>query len=199
MSRIIKIITQSTGNGTGNVNAYTFSNEPTINDDLSSGYNNGDRWIDSTNGNEFTLIDNTNGSAIWKKTTELISGNGNNEIVFEQNVIFEGAIALSSSVTSNISGTVDDLEETGISNTNVLRLTGSGNISGIKAPIGGLNQVLYVLNVDGGNKTIQHNNNGSLSENRILCKNNRTLQLDEAMSLVYDDVSQRWRMTGLGI
>ena len=42
---------------------------PTANDDFSSGYFVGDRWIDETNDKEYVCLDSTNTAAVWTETT----------------------------------------------------------------------------------------------------------------------------------
>jgi hypothetical protein len=42
---------------------------PTINDDNTTGYSVGSRWIDTTLGDEYVNVDATTGAAVWKKTT----------------------------------------------------------------------------------------------------------------------------------
>jgi hypothetical protein len=43
---------------------------PTVNDDSGDGYAIGDRWIDTTNDQEYVAVDVTVGAAVWKQTTK---------------------------------------------------------------------------------------------------------------------------------
>jgi hypothetical protein len=42
---------------------------PTINDDVDLGYNVGSVWVDTTNGDSYICVDNTDGAAVWKATS----------------------------------------------------------------------------------------------------------------------------------
>jgi len=56
---------------------YVFSpNMPTVDEDINDGYEIGWRWIDTTDGYEFVLIDNSAGAAIWRNTTIGAAGSG---------------------------------------------------------------------------------------------------------------------------
>ena len=42
---------------------------PTVNDDTTSGYSVGSKWLDTTNDNAYVCLDATNGAAVWIETT----------------------------------------------------------------------------------------------------------------------------------
>jgi hypothetical protein len=50
---------------------------PTVNEDSADGYSVGSRWVDTTNGNRYTCLDNTLGAAVWR-----IGGFNNNNLQF---------------------------------------------------------------------------------------------------------------------
>jgi hypothetical protein len=56
---------------------YVFSqNSPSVDEDINDGYEIGWRWIDTIDGYEFVLVDNTAGAAIWRNTTIGAAGSG---------------------------------------------------------------------------------------------------------------------------
>jgi len=68
--------------GSGDDSLYVISSiSPTINEDINDGYDVGLRWIDTTDGYEYVLIDNTAGSAIWINTTGGGGSTGGDELV----------------------------------------------------------------------------------------------------------------------
>ena len=49
---------------------------PTVNEDLSSGYLVGDRWVDTVTDTAYVCVDNTNGAAIWSSASgDLLASN----------------------------------------------------------------------------------------------------------------------------
>lgn len=60
--------------GDGSDSFYVISTTcPTENEDINDGYEVGWRWIDTIDGYEYVLVDNTAGSAIWRNTTGSVS------------------------------------------------------------------------------------------------------------------------------
>ena len=67
-------------------------------------------------------------------------------------------------------------------------------ITGIQAPAPGVNQILFVLNVNNTMKTTLKTNNGnSNAANRFLFKADIALEGNEGAMLVYCHVNQRWK------
>jgi hypothetical protein len=63
--------------GDGSDTFYVISTiAPTINEDINDGYEVGLRWINTTDGYEYVLIDNSPGAADWKNTTIGDAGGG---------------------------------------------------------------------------------------------------------------------------
>ncbi len=52
----------------------TDDRDPTVDDDTSLGYSVGNRWINTTTGEEFVLVDATDGAAVWVSTTSADGG-----------------------------------------------------------------------------------------------------------------------------
>ena len=50
--------------------------DPTVNDDLWSGWSVWSRWINVSSGKEFVCVDTASGAAVWKETTAGASGSG---------------------------------------------------------------------------------------------------------------------------
>ena len=51
------------------LNNFSASTAPTINDDSGDGYSVGSRWINTTSDEEYVCVDSTGGAAVWKNTT----------------------------------------------------------------------------------------------------------------------------------
>ena len=54
---------------------------PTVNDDSTTSYSVGSRWIDTTNDKEYVCLDNTATAAVWTETTGAGGGGGLSEVV----------------------------------------------------------------------------------------------------------------------
>jgi hypothetical protein len=48
--------------------------DPTVTDDAAAGFSVGDMWVNSTTGDAFMIVDNTNGAAVWRFVTPTIMG-----------------------------------------------------------------------------------------------------------------------------
>ncbi len=67
--------------GNGDDSLYEIATrDPTIADD---GYDLGNRWINTSDGYEFVIVDNTSGAAVWMNTTGGGSGSGISELEHE--------------------------------------------------------------------------------------------------------------------
>ena len=59
------------------LNSYDKTTDPTVSDDSSSGYSVGSRWLNTTTGKEFVLVDDTVGAANWAgDAASLAAGSG---------------------------------------------------------------------------------------------------------------------------
>lgn len=138
------------------------------------------------------------GSGDWREVSPLRGNMGS--------VSFEGGMAYNSSYTTPIiTGTIDDWDVGSLvelRRANFLRVeaTGSGGtITGLVAPFPVVNQGLFICNVGTKNITIQEEGTTSTAENRFLLGGSRTLQGDEGIMVIYDDVTLRWRSQAIQI
>lgn len=146
-------------------------------------------------GGQSVALPNTGFTGEWREISPLRGEMGD--------VQFEGAMAYASSLTPpTLSGTVNNYNPTGLSETNFLRLEASGSgatLTGLQAPSPVVNQGVFICNVGTKNITISDDNTGSTTTNRFLLGGNRTLQGDEGIMLIYDDVTLRWRSQAIQI
>jgi hypothetical protein len=132
------------------------------------------------------------------------SGTGDWQEISPFRGAIEGQISFAASLTpSQLTGDVDNYNPSGLGSTNFLRLeTDGGNytISGIVAPNPVVNQGIFIVNIGStGNIQLLNNNSSSTAENRFLIGGNKTIQDDEGIMLIYDDISQRWRSQAIQI
>lgn len=94
-------------------------------------------------------------------------------------------------LTSN----VNDYNPAGLNEAITIRLESNATrrISGILAPSPMCEQLIHIVNVGSNNIQIRNNNGGSAANNRILIGQNRTLNPNESVVLVYDLISLKWR------
>ena len=144
------------------------------------------------------LPDDNFATGQWREVSPLRGNMGN--------VQFEGGMAYNSSYTTPIiSGTQNDWDAgslTELRRANFLRVEASGSgatITGIAAPNPVVNQGLFICNVGTKNITISDTNHGSLAANQFLLGGNRTLQGDEGIMVIYDDVTLKWRSQAIQI
>ena len=132
---------------------------------------------------------------------ELLNPRSNITTVLQQ-VIFNDKIVYGNSITPpNLTGNVSNYNPEGIEKANMIRLISNGNysISGLQAPDPAVNQAIFIVNVGTNNITFKNNDGGSLAENRFLIGSNKTIQSNEGIQVVYDDVSLRWRSQAINI
>lgn len=112
------------------------------------------------------------------------------------NVAFEGQLAFAGSLTETITGRQDNFNPSGLANANFIRLDGGSSsrvITGIAAPNPVVAQSIFFCNVGSSNITFRDDDSRSTDVNRLLLGANRTLNSDEGIQLIYDDVNLRWR------
>lgn len=101
---------------------------------------------------------------------------------------------------ATLTSDVDNWSPTGFdAETDMIRVNVNANnrsISGITAPLSGINRVLAVKNINTASLDLrfEHNNAGSLAANRFLCRdnNNKSIKPNEAALWFYDHIQQRW-------
>lgn len=118
-------------------------------------------------------------------------------------VSFGQDFAFSSSISPPaLTAAVNDYNPTGLQTCNFIRLTSTTNvnITGLTAPNPSRNQALFICNVGTQfNITVVNESTASLAANRFLLGTSKTLQRDEGILLIYDDVSTRWRSQAIQI
>jgi hypothetical protein len=134
----------------------------------------------------YTLPD-TAGQANDVLTTD---ANGN---LYWTNNILTGALYLGSTTTSSISSNTNDFNLDGNYTLHRISATGNYDITGMAGGVDG--RVVIIVNVGSNTITLRFEDNGSQAGNRIIGSGgNFTMQTNKAVSLVYDGVSQRWRI-----
>lgn len=100
-----------------------------------------------------------------------------------------------------ITATVNDYNPTGKDDTILMLLTSSGNynITGIVAPSPKSTQLLCIFNIGTNNLTLNNNDAASLADNRILLGGAKTVQTNEGIFLIYDDIYSKWRCLALNV
>lgn len=116
--------------------------------------------------------------------------------------ISKGNLIRNTITVATITANVDDWNPTGFNNdTDVIRVNVSANnlsISGIVAPPFGVSRILGIRNINTGSLDLrfEHNNAGSIAENRFLCRDNssRSIKPNELALWIYDHTPtvQRW-------
>lgn len=117
-------------------------------------------------------------------------------------VSFGSDFAFSSSITPPaLTASVNNYNPAGLQTCNFIRLSSTGpvTITGLQEPTPARNQALFICNVGGANITISNENAASLAANRFLIGASKTMQGDEGILLIYDDVSLRWRSQAIQV
>lgn len=126
----------------------------------------------------------------------IVRSNGSNWLKVTTTGEFTGTISFGGDLTPpNITGNTNNYSPTGLSTCNFLRLstTGNFNITGLLAPATAVNQGIFICNVGTNNFILKNQDAGSTAANRFLLGGDRTIQADEGLMVIYDQVSQRWR------
>lgn len=110
---------------------------------------------------------------------------------FDQSLYLTGDIS-----PSSISADQNDYNPTGLSSSTILKLTSSTdvNITGIQNGTDG--RILVVLNVGSNNITLKNSSVSSSAVNRFLFDADVILAANNSITLIYDDISSRWRSIG---
>ena len=121
-------------------------------------------------------------------------GNITNDTDFKKQLAL-GGVLTPPTLTTN----TNNYTPTGISTCNFLRISSTNdvNLTGLKAPSPKTNQVIFVSNVGIANILLQNNNNNSLADNRFYMNNDRLLNPNEGLILMYDSLSSGWRCFGV--
>ena len=130
----------------------------------------------------------------WQEVSPLRGPMG--AIVFSESITFGGSLT-----PPIITGDQSNYSPSGLQNTNFLRLSSVGNINitGLQAPTPVSNQGIFICNIGVNNIMIKNDNSSSIAKNRFLIGNNKTLQPNEGIMLIYDNISLRWRSQAIQI
>jgi hypothetical protein len=115
---------------------------------------------------------------------------------FSQNINFTGQFSLGGVLSPPaLSTDTDDYNPTGLSSCNFLRLSADSdvNLTGIQSPVPSSNQVIFLLNLGSGNVNLLDNNAGSTASNRFYMNNDRLLNTNEGVIIIYDTIIAGWR------
>jgi hypothetical protein len=163
---------------------------PTVNDDLTDPLEHriGQLWmhiVDPQTTDYYIARDLTIGAAIWDKLFTTVDGT----------LVLDGALILNNSVTVNINTNEDNLLINGLSNTVLVRLNNTGNndLTGIIPADITKSQMIILQNVGSGLIRLKNNSASSDPNNRFLIGVNTNLAQDEGITLVYDEIDNRWR------
>ena len=117
-------------------------------------------------------------------------------------ITFEGAMSFGNALQPpQITGHQNDYNPVGLQETILILLNSSGNFSvtGLQKPVPDGTRVIYIFNIGANNIVFKDNDAGSLAANRILLGANKTVQNGEGLILIYDNISQRWRVPAINI
>lgn len=111
-------------------------------------------------------------------------------------IIFTTGIVMPPAITVNIAASTDNLLVSNLASGALLRVnnTGNNNLSGLVPPDITQGNLLFISNVGTGKLTILDNSASSSANNRFLCNGSKKLQSNEALIMVYDTISLRWRV-----
>jgi hypothetical protein len=114
-----------------------------------------------------------------------------------------GSLFFTGSITETLGVSQNNYSIGTLDNFVLIRLnaTANINITGLVPPDIALGWYILIYNVSSGANsiTIKNNDAASSASNRFLLGNDKNLQPDEGIALVYDTVSQRWRSFGINI
>jgi hypothetical protein len=118
------------------------------------------------------------------------------DITFEASMNFGDAL-----IAPIITSTQNNYAPIGLQETIVLDISSDANrtITGIEAPNPIGTRVLYVFNIGTNNIVFKDNDSGSLPANRILLGANKTVQSDEGLILVYDNLEMIWKVPAINV
>lgn len=173
------------GSGTNTVDANLFK---TRQFDITS--TKGDIWVDDGTQLRRLPIGTTDQKLVVDPTTST-------GLKWQDGGLFNGTIVLANPVTPpEITTNVNNYNPTGLSGTNMLRLSSNGNyiITGLQAPSPAVGQFILIINVGVNNLILKNDDVNSQAGNRFLAGADKLLQASETLVVVYDPISLRWRI-----
>ena len=134
------------------------------------------------------------------RVVSISDGNGGGNANISDIAISQGNLIQSVLNAPNLTSNINNWNPTGFdANTDLIRVDVNSNniaITGIVAPLAGVNRILGVKNINTTSLDIRfsHNNNGSIAENRFLCRDNtnKSIKPNEMALWFYDHIIQRW-------
>lgn len=118
------------------------------------------------------------------------------------NIQLSGQMSFQSSITPpTLTGNTNDFNPAGLATSNFIRVSSTGlvTITGLQAPSPVVNQAVFIANVGGSNIQLKDSSILSIAANRFLLGTDKTLNSNEGIMLIYDDISLRWRSQALNI
>lgn len=161
---------------------FTKSVAPTVNDDISEGYERGDVW-DHAGGSVYDCRDATEGTAVWD---ERGGGSFNGDVT--------GAFQLSGDITPPaLTATTHDYNPTGLATAGIIRASTDSSPHTITGLQGGADgRIIIIMNVGSPNYvSLAQEGTGSSAANRF--KFEYGLAPGEAIAVIYDATDQRWK------
>lgn len=146
-------------------------------------------------GNQIIALPSNNFVGDWQEISPLRGTFG--QVSFGQDFAFSSSIS-----PPTLTANVNDYNPTGLQTCNFIRLTASANVNltGLAAPNPSRNQALFICNIGAQfNITFVNESASSTAANRFLLGASKTIQRDEGILLIYDDVSLRWRSQAIQI
>ena len=115
--------------------------------------------------------------------------------------VISTGLFFAASETVDILANTDDLVVPNLENTVEIRLNPDGNhyLTGLTPFDDTLAQWIVIFNVGTGNLNFKNNDAGSVANARFLMGANKTVQPNEGMTFLYDDVDKRWRSFAINI
>lgn len=95
-----------------------------------------------------------------------------------------------------LTGNTNDWNPTGLSSAQMIRVssTAAVDITGMVAQENGAK--IYMVNIGTNNIKLKNNSGNSVAANRFCLRADLTMELDEGVVLIYDNVTARWRVVG---
>ena len=115
--------------------------------------------------------------------------------------VFNSGLTFGASNTIDLLANTNDFLVPDLEDTVELRINcvGNNDLTGLVVPDDTVAQWIIVFNVGTGNINLKDNSGLSSANNRFLMGANKTIQPDEGLAMIYDDVDKRWRIYGINI
>lgn len=173
---------------------------PTVDDDVSLGYEVGDIWIDEVGEAVYEAVDVTDGAAVWNSASGIAVGSAaggdlagtypNPEVAkSSKSFLLTGEI-----VAATGGGTVDDWNPTGLATASVIYMSGGGTITGIAG--GAEGRLIVLQNSNQPSITLDATGGSSAEANQFAFPGDIILPENGGAILRY--THSRWRVVAIG-